>query len=110
MILFSLNTINIMISTVLCLTKSFLLSLQTDSRRPIMSFIQAFLQQTVYMGMPDDSVRVSVVLFQLPWPTTLFFFSFFIFLCWWKFLVRQFRASKREREKCGVSSEREKKE
>lgn len=42
-----------------------------------MSFIQAFMQQTVYLGLPDDSVRNSVVLFQLLGPTTLFFFLFF---------------------------------
>lgn len=51
-------------------------SLLTESSSPTMSFIQAFLQQTVYLGMPDDSVRNSVVLFQLLVPTTLFF-SFF---------------------------------
>lgn len=35
---------------------------------PTMSLISAFLKQTIYMGMPDDSVRNSVVLFQLQKP------------------------------------------
>lgn len=36
-----------------------------------MSLVSAFLKQTIYMGMPDDSVRNSALLFQLQKPPTL---------------------------------------
>lgn len=74
-------------------------SLQIDSNSPSMSFIQAFLQQTVYLGLPDDSVRNSVVLLRLLRPTTVFF-PFFLFL-WYarveNFDQAEFRARERER-------------
>lgn len=50
-----------------------------------MSLIGAFLKQTIYMGMPDDSVRNSVVLFQLQKPTTSFI-TFPLDLLQWKYL------------------------
>lgn len=44
-----------------------------------MSFIQAFLQQTVYLGMPDESVSSSVV--QLVATANHSVFSFFLSYC-----------------------------
>lgn len=38
-----------------------------------MSLVHAFLQQTIYLGMPDDSVRNSEAVFPLLRQTTLFF-------------------------------------
>lgn len=62
------------------------------------------MQQTVYLGLPDDSVRNSVVLFQLLGPTTLFFFLFFfslsLFLWYsmfgWKNFIRVYNEAERE--------------
>lgn len=51
-----------------------------QTRLSTMSFIQAFLEQSVYLGMPDDSVRNTVFLFQLLRPNTLFFL-FFVSSC-----------------------------
>lgn len=61
-----------------------------------MSFINAFLEQTIYLGMPDDSVCNSVVVFQLLRPTSVFF-PFFLFL-WYVRVERMIRQSTRERE------------
>lgn len=38
-----------------------LLLLSYRQTTPTMSFIQAFMEQSVYLGMPDDSVRNTVV-------------------------------------------------
>lgn len=52
---------------------------------PTMSFIQAFLEQSVYMGMPDDSVRNTVVpVAKAKHPVFLFFVSSCGMLGWKK--------------------------
>lgn len=82
-----------------CLIISSFLPLQTDSSSPTMTFIQSFMQQTIYMGMPDDSVRNSVVLFQLLGQQACFF-PFFLFLWYvWveNFYQAELRVRKRER-------------
>lgn len=59
-----------------------------------MSFIKEFMMQTVYLGLPDESVRNVLILFQLPRPTTLFPPVFFLFL-WYarvEHFVRQLTA------------------
>lgn len=44
-----------------------------------MSFIQAFLEQSVYLGMPDDSVRNTVVpVAKAKHPVFLSFFRLFL--------------------------------
>lgn len=67
-------------------------------QRPTMALISAFLEQTIYLGMPDESVcNPLVFFFQLLRPTTLFFFSFFplslalsLSLFLWYVLVEKF--------------------
>lgn len=67
-----------------------------------MSIISAFLQQTIYMGMPDDSVRKAMGLIQLLRPTTLFF-SFFLSSCgmfeWKNLLGGVWSEAKRDRQR-----------
>lgn len=50
MFIFGSNTANILL----------LLLSYRQTPLPTMSFIQAFLEQSVYLGMPDDSVRNTV--------------------------------------------------
>lgn len=51
----------------------------TDRPLPTMSFIQAFLEQSVYLGMPDESVRNTVVpVAKAKHPVFLSFFRLFL--------------------------------
>ncbi len=89
-------------------------SLSADRlQRPTMSFINEFLQQTIYLGMPDESVRNSVTLWlssvpvaKANHPVFFFFFPPLPVVCsGGKIYQAEFRA--RRGQKCDDSENKE---